>query len=62
MPIAGLFLEDAVEFFLGLGLGVYEGLFGRLAGLDLAAGELPQPRHGLIGPSLTDQDFAVAHD
>jgi len=37
-------------------------LFRALAGLDLAAGELPLQRHGLIRTALTDEDFAAAHD
>ena len=34
-----------------------EGLFRGLAGLDLAAGELPLEAHGLVGPALADEDF-----
>ena len=37
-------------------------LFGTFAVLDLAAGKLPQPRHRLIGASLTNQNFAATHD
>ena len=36
--------------------------FGALAGLDLAAGKLPQQGHRLIGTALADQHLAVAND
>ena len=37
-------------------------LLGAFAGLDLAAGKLPQQRHRLIGTALADQNFAAAHN
>jgi len=36
-----------------------EGGFGGLAGLDLAAGELPFEGHGLVGAALADEDLAL---
>jgi hypothetical protein len=36
-----------------------QSLFGAFAGLDLAAGELPLERHGLIGAALADEDLAI---
>jgi nitrogen fixation NifU-like protein len=37
-----------------------EGLFGRFAGFDLAAGELPLEAMAVAGHALPDEDFAVA--
>ena len=37
-----------------------EGLLGGLAGLDLAAGELPFEAHGLVLAPLADEDFGAA--
>ncbi len=36
-----------------------EGSLGALAGLDFTSGELPFEAHGLVGPALADEDFAV---
>ncbi len=37
-----------------------EGMLGGLAGLDLAAGELPFEAHGLVRAALADEDFGAA--
>jgi len=47
------------EFLVELAM---EGFFGRFAGFDFAAGELPFEAHGLIGTALTDEDFVTAKD